>query len=153
MLPDFRDWVAPHVPAMALLAARLAPDADRDDVVQEALLAAWRKFGQFDPGRGTPKSWLLAIVADQAGKSRRRRRAIAGFDDIRTHDDQPADVDLERAVRTLPHRQRQAVALYYFLDLPVAEIAVVMRCSEGTVKATLSHSRDRLKRELGAEFR
>ncbi|MEP6852001.1 MAG: sigma factor [bacterium] len=59
---------------MAHLAARLAPASERDDVVQDALVAAWRKWTSYDAARGSPRSWLLAIVADQSGKSRRRRR-------------------------------------------------------------------------------
>jgi MFS family permease len=59
---------------MARLAARLGGGADRDDLVQEALTRAWRRRETFDPGRGTPRTWLLAIVADQARKARRRRR-------------------------------------------------------------------------------
>jgi RNA polymerase sigma-70 factor (ECF subfamily) len=57
---------------MSRLAARLAPDADRDDVVQEALARAWAKRRQLDPERGALSSWLLAITADQAAKARRR---------------------------------------------------------------------------------
>ena len=68
----FADWVGPHLPAMARLAARLAPAADRDDVVQEALVRAWTKRRLYDGDRGTAAAWLLAITADQAAKARRR---------------------------------------------------------------------------------
>lgn len=145
---DFAGWVTPHLAAMAALAARLTSADERDDVLQEALAAAWRKLGSYDPARGTPRSWLLAIVADQARKARRRRRPADGWDETLPSVDSPADLDLERAVRALPARQRLAVALHYFLDLPVAEVAAVMRCSPGTVKATLSHARAGLRHRL-----
>jgi len=45
---EFADWVGPHVGAMARLAARLAPDADHDDVVQESLVRAWRRRSTYD---------------------------------------------------------------------------------------------------------
>lgn len=152
-LDDFADWVSPHLPCMLLLASRLVSvSANREDVVQEALTAAWRKRRTYDGSRGSPRAWLLGIVADQARKERRRRRSVR-LVDVSVHTDQPADVDLERAIRVLPARQRLAVELHYFLDLPVAEVALGMRCSEGTVKATLAHARDRLRRELGEEFR
>jgi RNA polymerase sigma factor (sigma-70 family) len=57
-------------------------------------------------------------------------------------------VDIERAVRTLPLRQKLAVDCYYFCGLSVAETAAVMRCSEGTVKSTLSDARARLRPAL-----
>src|SRR5687768_11804809 len=73
----FAEWVEPHVPIMARLASRLAPDADRDDVVQEALIQAWRKRDQYDEERGSPRAWLLAITADRARQARRRRPRTA----------------------------------------------------------------------------
>lgn len=142
----FADWVQPHLPAMSRLAARLVPAGDRDDIVQEALTRAWRKRHQFDATRGTPSAWLLAITADQARQARRRRPLawlssdIAGR--VRSADDR---VDVEYAVAQLPPRQRLAVDCFYFVGLSVADTAAVMRCSEGTVKSTLSDARNRLK--------
>jgi RNA polymerase sigma factor (sigma-70 family) len=51
-------------------------------------------------------------------------------------------------VRTLPHRQAQAVALYYLEDLSVQQIAVVLDCAEGTVKAHLAKARHTLAKRL-----
>lgn len=62
------------------------------------------------------------------------------------------DVDIERAIAGLTPRQRIAVELFYFLDLPVAEIAIVMACSPGTVKSTLSDARARLRDVLGGDY-
>ena len=133
---------------MARLAGRLAPDLDRDDIVQEALVRAWQKRRQFDPSRGTPAAWLLAITADQARRARRRRRPTAALADLpgrlRSTDDQ---VDVEHAVARLAPRQRLAVDCFYFAGLSVAETAAVMGCSEGTVKSTLADAR-RLLRPL-----
>jgi RNA polymerase sigma factor (sigma-70 family) len=58
------------------------------------------------------------------------------------------DPDLWRAVARLPRRQREAVALRYLADLTEAEIATVMRISEGAVSATLTRAR----RELAASL-
>jgi RNA polymerase sigma-70 factor (ECF subfamily) len=148
---DFAAWVEPHLPAMTRFAARLVPDADRDDLVQEALVRAWRRWPTYDAGRGAPLPWLLAIVADQGRRGRRRARpaSVPLPDDSRSVDPAPADLDLERAVAALSPRQRTAVDLYYFVDLDVATIAAVMGCAPGTVKATLSQARDRLRVLMG----
>ncbi len=79
----FVDWVRPHLPAMARVAARLAVGADRDDIVQEALTRAWLKRDQYDGTRGTASSWLLAITADQARKAVRRLRPVAELTESR----------------------------------------------------------------------
>jgi RNA polymerase sigma factor (sigma-70 family) len=142
----FAAWVEPELPKMSRLAARLAPDADRDDVVQEALVRAWRKRGQYDQRRGTAATWLLAITADQARRARRRRRPSALVGEIGVPSRSPDDrVDVEAAVARLPRRQTLAVDCFYFVDLSVAETAAVMGCSEGTVKSTLSDARKRLR--------
>jgi RNA polymerase sigma-70 factor (ECF subfamily) len=141
----FAEWVRPHLPAMARLAARLAPTADRDDVVQEALVRAWTKRRLYDPGRGTAAAWLLAITADQAGKARRRSSAVARLVAEAAHDPSGPDLDIARAVATLPARQRLAVDCFYYAGLTVAETAAVMGCAEGTVKSTLFDARARLR--------
>src|SRR4029450_4594351 len=77
----FVEWVRPHLPAMARLAARLAVGAGRDDIVQAAPPPAWSKRSQYDATRGTPSAWLLAITADQARKAARRLRPAGELDD------------------------------------------------------------------------
>lgn len=60
-----------------------------------------------------------------------------------------ADPDLAAAIEKLSTRQRLAVTLYYYLDLPIPEVAAAMRCSDGTAKSTLADARRRLRRLLG----
>jgi RNA polymerase sigma factor (sigma-70 family) len=151
----FAAWAAPALPGMSRLARRLAPHADPDDVVQDALTRAWQKRRQFDPARGTATTWLLAIVADQARAARRTRiRWLRVVDDTAVVPETPAvtddpDVDLDRAIARLAKRQQLAVHLHYFLGLPVVETAAVMGCSAGTVKSTLFDARTRLRELLG----
>jgi RNA polymerase sigma factor (sigma-70 family) len=146
----FATWVEPHLPAMARFAGRLQPGGERDDLVQDALVRAWRRWPTYDEERGAPLPWLLTIVADQARRRRvRARPPAAQLLDERSTESAPADVDLERAIAQLSTRQRMAVDLYYFLDLDIATIATVMGCAPGTVKATLSQARSRLRELMG----
>jgi DNA-directed RNA polymerase specialized sigma24 family protein len=149
---EFGAWVAPSLGPIAHLAARLAPAADRDDIVQDVLARAWSKRHMYDPHRGTPSAWLPAITADLEGKARRRVRWHAALPDLPhlpgTVDD---DIDLARAIARLSQRQRLAVECYYFTDLSVADTAVVMRCAEGTVKSTLADARAKLRTLLEAQ--
>lgn len=144
----FADWVRPHLPAMAALAARLAGPADRDDVVQEALVRAWRKRASYDPARGSPRVWLLAIVADRARRHRGRGRYTLRLVDAAEPAAPAMDVtavDVERALNRLPARMRMAVDCVYFVGLTVSETAAVMGVAQGTVKSTLSDARARLR--------
>jgi RNA polymerase sigma-70 factor (ECF subfamily) len=143
---EFAAWLAPHVVRMSHLIARMAPAADVDDVLQDAMLAAWRSRRKFDASTGSVSSWLLAIAANAARKARRRRQPV--LDGVPDRESAAVDsdlsVDIQRAVRELSRRQQLAVNCFYFADLTVAETAAVMRCSEGTVKSTLSAARRRL---------
>jgi RNA polymerase sigma-70 factor (ECF subfamily) len=66
----------------------------------------------------------------------------------------PAELALEddafwRAVRALPRRQAQVVALRYVEDRSLADIAEILECAEGTVKAHLFKARHALAATLG----
>ncbi|MDQ3766386.1 MAG: hypothetical protein M3346_03470 [Actinomycetota bacterium] len=52
--------------------------------------------------------------------------------------DTELQIDLDLALRTLPLRQRQALLLYYFADLPIAVVADLMGASGGTIKTHLA---------------
>ncbi len=127
---------------MLRCAQRLVGDADAEDVLQEALAAAWRSRARFDPARGEPKTWLLAIVANKAKNHRAGSRSGRPLTDA----DEPSAIgpnsigalDLQTAMAHLTERQRVALALYYYLDLSTDECSQVMACSSGTVKSTLS---------------
>ena len=146
---SFYDTVQPHVDKMGRVAARLGGFGNRDDIVQDALLQAWRSRHQFDPARGSLGAWLLAITAHQATKVRRRlarRFIIQPAAPAESTADQ--SLDLRAALERLSPRERLAVDCYYFAGLSVGETAAVMGCSEGTVKSTLSAGRDRLRSML-----
>ncbi|HEX3811653.1 MAG TPA: RNA polymerase sigma factor [Mycobacteriales bacterium] len=149
----FATWIRPHWDGLSRLARRLAPAGEWEDVLQDALTAAWRKRAQFDAERGTARNWLLAIVADQARKGHRRASRPAVRSAVEQREDEVADPDLERVLTGLTVRQRTVVVLHYYLGLPVADVAEVLTCSVGTVKSTLSDARARLRRELGEDYR
>ena len=147
---DFDAWARPHLTVLHRYAVRLVGPADADDVVQESLVRAWRRWSTYDERRGAPLPWLIAIVRDRGSRHRSRRRdhlELAAFDGAALQHD--PDVDLERAVRALPPRQREAVDLYYFVDLDVAAVAEVMGCAPGTVRATLHQARAALRSQIG----
>lgn len=152
----FSRWVEPHWEAMARLAARFS--ADPDDILQDALVVAWRKRALFDPARGSARNWLLALTADQRRKAWRRAARLLPWTDPdlavwTSPDDTAQALDLRRSVRRLPSRQALAIDLHYYLGLPVADVAAVMRCPEGTVKSLLSRARTRLRTLLGEDYR
>jgi RNA polymerase sigma-70 factor (ECF subfamily) len=150
--PDkFAEWVAPHLGVLAALAARAVGADDAEDVVQEALVRAWRRRATYRPERGSARAWLIAVLLDQAKRHRVRRRplgllfsgagppAAAGLE---------SRVAVEQALHGLSRRQREAATLYYLADLSVGEVAAVLGISAGSVKSHLSAARSSLRKAL-----
>lgn len=141
--------------AHALSGSRLAAE----DLAQEAMIAAhrdWRRIGTLD----RPGAWVRRVVVNRAASMYHRRRAelraIARLGPLRGVP--PARLDAEshefwEAVRRLPHRQAQAVALHYLDELSVTEIADVLGCAENTVKVHLHRGRVALAERLRLEER
>jgi len=146
----FSNAVEPHLAAMLRLARRLGR-LDAEDIVQDSLARAWAKRRQYDPARGTFGAWLLAITANQAYKTWRwnlRHRDLPPQAQVGEAPRGEEYVDLERAIRHLPKRQRLAVDCFYFAGLSVSETAAVMACSVGTVKSALADARAALRESL-----
>jgi RNA polymerase sigma-70 factor, ECF subfamily len=123
-----------------------------EDIAQDALVAAWKKWGELEQ----PLAWTRRVVANLAVSAIRRRmaegramlRLAAGRGEPIAGLPEP-DTQFWAAVRALPTRQRQMVALYYLGDCSVSEIALTLGCAEGTVRATLHKGRLRLAKRLG----
>jgi RNA polymerase sigma-70 factor, ECF subfamily len=125
-----------------------------EDATQEAFLRAhrdWERVGRYDQ----PGAWVRRVAANLAVSALRRRlaeaKALLRLAARRQPDPplQPEAVDFWRAVRALPSRQRQAVALFYLEGWPTAEIARFLGCSATTVRGHLHRGRAALARRLG----
>jgi RNA polymerase sigma-70 factor (ECF subfamily) len=139
--------------AYALSGSRMVAE----DIAQEAFLRAyrdWDRVGSYEH----QAAWVRRVAVNLASSGLRRRlieaRALARLAARREPalDALPADnADFWRAVRALPQRQAQAVALYYLEDLSIQQTARVLGCAEGTVKAHLAKARRSLARRLRLE--
>lgn len=129
-----------------------------EDAVQEAFARAWERSQrgqQFEHLAG----WVVTVALNLARTGHRRRateqRALARLP--RPGPTRPGDgtnaIDIRMVVRTavegLARRQRDAVVLYYLLDVDVATAARLLAVSEGTVKSALSRARTHLAAALG----
>lgn len=112
--------------------------AAAEDVVHEAVARAWERGGVEHLDR-----WVLTVALNLArNRWRKVRREVAGHSVERRVSAQDGQaVDLRRALRDLPVRQREVVVLHYLLDLPVAEVAGLLGLSVGGVKHALFRAR------------
>ena len=114
---------------------------DPEDAAQEAFARAFRKW-DIVSRLDRPATWVFVVAVREARRQRRRRdRSPSTFPLETENQDHAAGVATQltimAALGQLGPRQRLAIALRYHADLPVKQIAKVMQCREGTVKATL----------------
>ncbi len=135
-----------------------------EDVVQEAFLGAWRNAARYIEGRGSVKTWLLAIVHHRAIDAVRRRRPTIELPDLElppppsmTEPDVWAEVAagldaeiVQSALRELSDVQREAIELAYFGGLTQQEIALRTQTPLGTVKSRMRLGLLAMRRTLEA---
>ncbi|MER7443180.1 MULTISPECIES: SigE family RNA polymerase sigma factor [Micromonospora] len=122
--------------------------AEAQDAVQEAYIRTWQRWSTVS-GYDDPEAWTR-VVASRIAVSRwrslrSRARAYLRHGAVETTPAPGTDtVDVVAALRRLPEEQRTAIALYYLLGMPVAEVARQTDAPVGTVKARLSRGRTAL---------
>ena len=154
---DFEALVGPLVePGLRLAFSMLGNRAEAEDATQDAIAQAWRKLPALrDRSRARP--WFLSIVANRCRNLRRTR----WFDTVRFADvfraaPPPPDaenerIDLEQGLARLPLSDRQVLFMYFYLDLPVEEIAVSFGISAAAAKGRIYRACKRLRPSLVEE--
>jgi RNA polymerase sigma-70 factor, ECF subfamily len=168
---DFEREALPHLPALYAAALRMTRhDKDAEDLVQDALVRAYRFFDTFEAGTNC-KAWLFRILTNvfcNRYREREREHEIlnqaesssanveqflagvgANASDVETallgH---MVSSDVEKALAALPSDFRMAVILADLEDFSYKEIADIMECPAGTVMSRLYRGRKMLQQLL-----
>ena len=135
-LPPFQHLLDAHGADLHRFCVAQAGPHHGPDCFQEAVLSALRAYPDLRDGTNL-RGWLFTIahrkVIDHHRATNRRPTPVDDVPDSGT-DVTAADGDLWAAVAELPDKQRGAIALRYLGDLPYAEIAVVLECSEAAAR-------------------
>ena len=122
-----------------------------EDLTAEAFArayASWRKVSQHP----APRAWVVRTALNtHVSWWRRRRREVAweaGADQAGDEPGLPVDAQVMAALKALPRRQREVVALRIFLDLDTETTARVLGIAPGTVTAHLSRATAVLRESL-----
>lgn len=153
------DFYAPRIKAQAM---RFGLNADAaEDVVQDAMLAVWRRAGQFDPEKGSASAWVFSISANARIDLLRRTGRLASAEPIDAETPllavdpaeaaSPDAARLERHMQDLPDDQRRIIHLSFFSDLPHGEIARRLGLPLGTVKSRVRLAIAKLRKALRDE--
>jgi RNA polymerase sigma-70 factor (ECF subfamily) len=154
-----------YAPLVFHLACRSLDRAAAEEIVQDTFLAVWRRAGDFDPARGSFRTWLLSIghhrMLDEL-RSRSRRPQAAGEQLLdqaalsaeEPHPDETLWLEYQRdavseALAALPEPQRAALRLAFFADLTHEEVAKALKVPLGTAKTRIRTGLRLLERHLG----
>jgi RNA polymerase sigma-70 factor, ECF subfamily len=155
---EFAELLRPLIePGFRLALGLLHNASAAEDAVQEASFTAWRKIGRMrDPSRLRP--WFLGVVANKCRNARRNRWASGvnlGVPErlavVSSEEQTLRGADLRRAISRLRHEDRLVVVLYFYLDMPVEEVAVVTGSSVGATRARLYRSIKKLRPGVAVE--
>jgi RNA polymerase sigma factor (sigma-70 family) len=164
----FEESVLPHLDAAYNLARWLAQDdGDAEDLVQEAILRAFRFFDGFRGGSsgGSSRAWLLKIVRNTfyTWREKQAHQPLAGLDDT-TEDLECESCDpetialagadrqlLHQAIEDLPAEFREVMVLRELEGLSYKEIALIAGVPLGTVMSRLARARKRLQVSLAGQ--
>jgi RNA polymerase sigma-70 factor (sigma-E family) len=140
--------------AMTRLALMLTGDrATAEDVVQDAFLGLHRRWHRLDDPRNAVPYLRTSVI--NGCRSVHRSRRIAWLH--RPPDDWSAEAaiidgedrrEVLSAVAGLPRRQREILALRFYLDMSESEIAATLKISRGTVSSTASRALATLAHQL-----
>jgi RNA polymerase sigma-70 factor, ECF subfamily len=144
-------------PAYRLAAVMLSDRTAAEDAVQEASIKAWRKIGQLRGDAGSLRAWFLSIVANESRMARRQRWwSVVRLPEMERPAD-PADhysgqsPDLKAALLRLSPDDRLPLVLHFYLDLPLEEVARILRVSPSAAKSRIYRAAHKLRPELSVE--
>ncbi len=154
----FTDLLVPLVqPAYRLACAMLHDSGAAEDIVQDASVIAWRKVGKLND-QSKVRSWFLGIVANECRNAKRRRWLTAvtiGLPSelsVLSGENRTVNrADVRQALRQLSHDDRLVVVLYFYLDMPVEEIATIAGTSVGAARTRLYRAIRRLRPDMVIE--
>ena len=136
-----------------------AEDAVAEDLMQDVMLAIWRRAQQFDRSRAALSTWVYTIARNKRIDALRRERrpdfdpedpALVGDGDLAPRGDHFAEAEQTRrvvmeAVAKLPVEQAQLLRIFYFEEKPHSVIADELGLPLGTVKSRLRLALSKLR--------
>lgn len=163
--PDFSLWYHSHRETVfRYIRFRVATREAAEDVTSEVFMKALRSLGRYDPGRASPRTWLLRIarnaVTDHLRSLRRRGSLHVSLDrvpDLVAHEES-AELRVVRQERiqkmlnasgALRSADQEILSLRYGAGLANSEIADAMGISANAVAVRLHRALARLKNSLG----
>ncbi len=155
---EFREFVAERSPALLRLAYLVCADAaTAEDVLQNALVRAYLRWGRIATNPEAYVRRIIVTVAIDEGRRphRRREAAYAELPDAADPAQPLATIDakhaLRRALESLPPKQRAAVVLRHWVGLEPGDVAELLDCTPETVRSQTMRGLEKLRAAIALE--
>ncbi len=120
-------------------------NAVAEDVVHDAFVSIQRKWS----GIRNPRAYLRQSVVNGSRSHLRRLRVQRDSLPPLPEPALPEEIDeIWQLLQRLPAKRRTALTLYYYMDLPVDDVATLMKIRPGTVKSLLHRGRETLRKQM-----
>jgi RNA polymerase sigma-70 factor (ECF subfamily) len=160
----FRCLVSQHLSAILAIARRmLKDDAEAEDMAQETMLRLWRNAGGLELGPGGLRPWLRRVVSNLCIDRVRTGRHTSVVEEVpeqiqpasqrREVEERDLEAKVDRALKTLPERQRLALVLFHYEGLSQIEVGRMLGVTDEAVESLLARARRALKASLANELR
>ena len=147
---SFDGWYRTYHPVLVAALTVVAGDgAVGREAADEALVRAYERWSRVER-MSSPEAWTYTVGVNLLRRRARRAAIEARLVDRGEWSVVPRELrpDVWEAVRRLPRRQREAIALRYLLDLSEMQVADAMGVAVGTASATLATARRALAAAL-----
>jgi RNA polymerase sigma-70 factor (ECF subfamily) len=143
----------------------LGSAAAAEDVAHDCFLSLIKEPGRFDPKKASLRTYLYAAARNLAAKRYHSAGRETGMSELGNEPatEQPGPMsqildselaaEVAQAIAELPPLQREALVLFEYEEMSLAEIGAVVGADSNTVKARLFRAREKLRARLERYFR
>src|SRR5262249_18319361 len=151
----YRRMVERYLPGVTRFAARLlSSPSEGEDVAQETFLRLWTEAARWTP-RAQPKTWLYRVARNLCIDRLRKRRAPADVERLSAAERpsgllmrKQTSLEVERALESLPERQRAAITLVHYEGMDSGEACEVLEVGVEALESLLARGRRSLREQL-----
>ena len=145
-----------HAALVRTAAERITHDAgEAEDLLHDVFREIWRSAGDYQPERGSVRTWLLIRTRSRSLDRRRylSRRFVEALPSLHHYDDPTSaeQLTLRSAVTRLPGPLRELLELGYYAGMSCAEMAAALELPLGTVKSRVARALAELRAELAEQ--
>lgn len=137
----------------ALCLLRLGNRQDAEDCYQNVFIKLYKKGNMLEKEPEYLKAWLIRVTLNECKNHFRfkSRHQTLSQDFVITFYEDESDRSIIEQIMSMKKIYREVIYLHYYCGYSVTELALLLKCSENTVKSRLKRGRDILKQKLSEQ--